>query len=200
MIRTLIKSICDAFSLNHEQLAEVMEVKLQRVRDLSSGRAKKLTREESELLVGKLDIRAEWLITGEGSMLQDDEPQDAFAERMRAIKQMQAVVAALPLTDHDRKRWSVLMSGDPAEDAVNIAAALSGGTLSSKLKPDEQVMLDRYRASPKPLRDAALRVLLGESSSRQGQVFNGQVGQAIKTKTLKQPNVSFFGEEKQKKK
>ena len=29
------------------------------------------------------------------------------------------------------------------------------------LKPDEQLLLDRYRSSPAPLRDAALRVLLG---------------------------------------
>lgn len=29
------------------------------------------------------------------------------------------------------------------------------------LRPDEQLLLDRYRISPLPLRDAALRVLLG---------------------------------------
>lgn len=68
------------------------------------------------------------------------------------------------------------------------------------LTSDERLMLDRYRASPQPLRDAALRVLLGESPKQKGQVFNAEVGQAIKTKTLKQPNLSFFSGEKQKKK
>ena len=56
---------CD---LQQAGLAEVMEVSLDRVKSLTSGKVKNLKREESEALIGKLGIRAEWLVTGEGSM------------------------------------------------------------------------------------------------------------------------------------
>lgn len=85
-------------------------------------------------------------------------------------------------------------------DIRYIVTGLRDGPPPETLSSDERLMLERYRASPKPLRDAALRVLLGESPKQKGQVFNAEVGQAIRAKTLKQPNISFFGEEKQKKK
>lgn len=47
------------------------------------------------------------------------------------------------------------------------------------LSPDEQVMLDRYRSSPRPLKDAALRVLLGGENSESG--------------TKSQPKISIGG-------
>lgn len=56
---------CD---LQQAGLAEVMEVSLDRVKSLTSGKVKNLKREESEALIGKLGIRAEWLVTGEGPM------------------------------------------------------------------------------------------------------------------------------------
>jgi len=103
--------------------------------------------------------------------------------------------------------------GDRSPDAAYLAAIATAGAdiryivtgqrdgpAPETLSTEERAMLDRYRASPKPLRDAALRVLLGESPKQKGQVFNAEVGQAIKTKTLNQPNVSFFSGEKQKKK
>jgi len=62
--------------LTQTALAEVLGVNLDRVKNITSGRAKKLTREESEALVKKLHIRAEWLVTGEGAMFQTvDAPQ-----------------------------------------------------------------------------------------------------------------------------
>jgi transcriptional regulator with XRE-family HTH domain len=57
------------------------------------------------------------------------------------------------------------------------------GPAPEVLTSDERLMLDRYRASPKPLRDAALRVLLGESpaepKARKKTVINGNVGQPL---------------------
>lgn len=84
-------------------------------------------------------------------------------------------------------------SGERSPDAAYLAAiAAAGGDVQyivtgtrseMALAPDERLMLDRYRASPKALRDAALRVLLGgESSSSQRQrggirmTFHGAVG------------------------
>ncbi|MFA7238726.1 MAG: hypothetical protein WC091_01330 [Sulfuricellaceae bacterium] len=148
MISTLLKNLMLDLHLNQAELAEVMEVKLQRVRDLASGRAKKLTREESELLIGKLDIRAEWLISGEGPMLQDDESQDVFVNRIQAIKQMQAVIETLPLNDMDKKRLGAIMTGDPAEDFPLIAAAIAGGGPMPALNHREAALLDNYRHCP----------------------------------------------------
>lgn len=37
----------------------------------------------------------------------------------------------------------------------------------SPLTTEERLLLEKFRASPQPLRDAAMRVLLGESSGRQ---------------------------------
>lgn len=52
---------------------------------------------------------------------------------------------------------------------------------ASALAPDERLLLDRYRESARPLRDAALRVLLGATNGENGgatQNFHREVGQA----------------------
>ena len=51
---------------------------------------------------------------------------------------------------------------------------------ASALTADERLLLDRYRESARPLRDAALRVLLGATSGENGgttQNFHSEVGQ-----------------------
>lgn len=77
MIFSLIKLVMKECGLTQAALAEVLGVNLDRVKSITSGRAKKLTREESEALVKKLRIRAEWLVTGDGPMFQ---AVDAAAE------------------------------------------------------------------------------------------------------------------------
>lgn len=109
--------------LDQKQLAVVLGVPLHRVKSLSSGRVQKLTREESEVLVTKLKINPEWLITGEGPMV-EEETQEEFVSRMQAINHMNAVVAALPLNEIGRDRLQALMTGDPAEDGRLIGHAL----------------------------------------------------------------------------
>lgn len=65
--------------------------------------------------------------------------------------------------------------GERAPDALYLAAFDRAGgdvmyvltgrkTAPALLPPDEAMLLDRYRASPRDLRDAALRVLLGGSA------------------------------------
>lgn len=44
---------------------------------------------------------------------------------------------------------------------VDVLYVVTGQRVLSALPPDEAMLLDRYRASPRELRDAALRVLLG---------------------------------------
>lgn len=123
MISVLIGKVMGHFKLKQQELADVMGVPLARVKRLAGGKVQKLTREESEALVTKLRINPEWLITGEGPMV-DDETDDEFADRIQAVSHMQRVVAALPLDDLGRKRLQALMTGDPAADGELIGRAL----------------------------------------------------------------------------
>lgn len=56
------------------------------------------------------------------------------------------------------------------------------------LKPDEQVLLDYYRAASREVRNAAMGALMGAQQSAPRQVFHGKVGTAVagnlKTLTL----------------
>lgn len=127
MISVLVKKIMATCSLKQQELADVLEVPLQRVKRLSGGLAKKFTQDEQAALIEKLDIRADWLITGEGPMFQDGESQDEFARRMQAIHHMRAVVDAMPLPELARKQLAAVMSGDAAEDGAMIARFLQSG-------------------------------------------------------------------------
>lgn len=152
MISSLLKQVMKTLGLTQADLAEVLEVSIDRVKSLTSGRVKKLTREESQLLVDKLEIRAEWLITGEGPMLQDDDSQDEFCGRMRAVVQAQAMIDALPISDEVKARSKLLISGDPIADAKTIADALAGDMIyksgpSTVLTAREAALIDNYRAA-----------------------------------------------------
>jgi len=129
VISSLIKQVMKKLGLTQADLAEVLEVSIDRVKSLTSGRVKKLTREESQLLVDKLEIRAEWLINGEGPMLQDDEAQDEFANRMRNISVTHAMIDAMSIDERERSRAKILITGDPATDAKIIAEALASATV-----------------------------------------------------------------------
>lgn len=48
-----------------------------------------------------------------------------------------------------------------AEIGVDVQYVITGVRSSMALAPDERLLMERYRASPAALRDAALRVLLG---------------------------------------
>jgi len=68
VISELIKDVMRACNLKQSDLAEVLGASLSRVKAITSGRVKNLTREENEALVAKLGIRPGWLIAGEGDM------------------------------------------------------------------------------------------------------------------------------------
>ncbi len=68
VISTLIKNIMTAQGLTQKEMAEVLNTSLDRIKSLATGRTKNFTIEESQILVKKLGIRAEWLVTGEGDM------------------------------------------------------------------------------------------------------------------------------------
>lgn len=156
MISSLMKQIMKSLGLSQADLAEVLEVSIDRVKSLTSGRVKKLTREESEFLVDKLEIRAEWLITGDGPMLQDSEPQDELVERMRAINQARVMIDALPLDDSGKIHLKAIMTGDAKTDGDAIAAEMAKSLYqryppagaTTVLTARESALIDNYRASP----------------------------------------------------
>lgn len=99
--------------------------------------------------------------------------------------------AALGETCGVQKRTQInYEKGERAPDALYLAAfdrvggdvmyVLTGRkTAPALLPPDEAMLLDRYRASPRELRDASLRVLLGGEAPRKKikQVVKGTANQ-----------------------
>lgn len=68
MLSDQIKEVMAACSLTQAELAEIMEVKLQRVKNIAAGRVQKLTPDESKRLVQKLALNGNWLALGKGRM------------------------------------------------------------------------------------------------------------------------------------
>ncbi len=110
----------------------------------------------------------------EFAALLDEKPQrlkDVLAERQKLPEDM--LVKILVKTGVDAN-WLVLGSGK-----------------ASDLADDEQMLLMRYRSSPQGLRDAAVRVLLGDKASG-AMIFKGSVGQSVKVEgNLDQTGITF---------
>lgn len=148
MISTLIKQVMKECGLPQKALAEVLGVELQRVKDITAGRVKKLTREEGEALIRKLHIRGDWLATGEGPMIQSAGEQE-FQRRLDVIKSTTERVAALGLPVEKAQRLHELLSMIEIGNTQRI-----GEILEAPLVPDEATLLDNYRHCPPEGKDA----------------------------------------------
>lgn len=74
-----------------------------------------------------------------------------------------------------------------AQAGTDVQFVVTGIRSAVALMPDERLMLDRYRQSPQPLRDAALRVLLGAEppgSSAATQNFHGSVSGQVSARDM----------------
>lgn len=150
MISELIKRVMIECDLSQKKLADVMGVKLQRVKHLSSGWAKKLTREEAEALVKNLNIRGDWLATGEGPMIQSSGEQE-FQHRLDAIKTATERVADLGLPVEKARRLQELLFALETGNTTQLEVLLQAPPA-----PDEAALLDNYRNSP-PEGQAAIK-------------------------------------------
>ncbi|HJU70360.1 MAG TPA: helix-turn-helix transcriptional regulator [Paucimonas sp.] len=67
------------------------------------------------------------------------------------------------------ERGKAAMGGDVlmrfAAAGADVQYIITGVRSSVALAPDERLLIDRYRQSPQPLKDAALRVVLGGGDS-----------------------------------
>ena len=128
MISSLLKKIMKECDLQQAGLAEVMEVSLDRVKSLTSGKVRNLKREESEALIGKLGIRAEWLVTGEGSMRGGEslrsEGQRTTSTNLDVELLAEAITAVEKLVAH---RGRSLSPAKKAQVIVQIYLALTSG-------------------------------------------------------------------------
>lgn len=96
MLAEQIKQLMAQCKLTQKALAELMGVKLQRVKHLTAGNVQKLNRDEAKALVEKLHISGDWLATGEGEMFQS--PGEAkFTASLVTLKQVSDAVTALGL-------------------------------------------------------------------------------------------------------
>lgn len=165
MLYKLFKQLMLECNLKQTDLVEILGCSLSRVKAITSGRVKNLTREENEALIDKLGLRADWLLSGFGPMFQDDEDdnetQDEFVNRQQSIKRMAALAKAMPMREITRTRLSLLMTGSAEDDGPVIYEAVAkeaagidfvtgkpidGATPRTQSpSPDEQLLLDTYR-------------------------------------------------------
>jgi len=72
MIKTLnlrVKYIRLTCKIGSQQdLADILDVKLSRIKSIESGKVKKLTPNELDILVKKYKISSQWILTGKGTM------------------------------------------------------------------------------------------------------------------------------------
>lgn len=175
-------------ALSQGALADLMGVKPDRVKSLANARATKFTREESEALVKKLHIRAEWLVTGEGPMFQTPAERQ-FQRRLDAVAMASQQAAAAKLKPEQADLLQRILLAAQSADAATLQALLhpltgqlavtepGGEYLVGSLRPDELALLDNYRHCP-PDAQATLRAT--------GALFAQQKAENVKPKKGRQ--------------
>jgi hypothetical protein len=68
VISSLFKQILARHNFELQEIADLMNISVDRAKSLSTGRVKKFKPEEMQVLVDKLGIDSYWLMTGDGSM------------------------------------------------------------------------------------------------------------------------------------
>lgn len=149
MISSLLKQVMKECELNQTGLAEVLEVSIDRVKSLTSGRVKKLTREENEALIKKLNIRGDWLATGEGPMFRSDNERE-FQRRLDALKDASEKAGNSGLDTAQQRLLQEILFYAEAGKVDELAKLLVS------LAPDEAALVDNYRHCP-PEGKAALK-------------------------------------------
>lgn len=126
-------------NLRQADLAELLGVSLSRVKAMTSGRVKNITREETEALVKKLHIRGDWLATGEGPMLQSEGERE-LDRRMDLLKLASGKAQIAGLEPNDMRRLMEILFYAEMGNAAELHKALN------PLQPDEQVLVSSYRS------------------------------------------------------
>lgn len=114
-------------------------------------------------------------------------------ERLRQSQsELADVAAAAGVRGSTRQSQSIYEKGERAPDAGYLAAVAGAGVdvryvltgsrdyeVPEGLKPEEQLLLDYYRAASREVRNAAMGALMGAQPGAPRQVFHGKVGTAV---------------------
>lgn len=125
MISSLIKQVMAATGLKQAALAIAIGVSLDRVKSLSSGKAKKLKPEEMQALVENLHVRPEFLATGRGDPLLSAAEQQ-FEKRLSLIRKATQRATSLELPrDYQELVRDILLgldagSSDQVREAIDL--------------------------------------------------------------------------------
>lgn len=150
MISSLMKIVMKECGLSQKALADVLGATIDRVKGITSGRVKKLTREEGEALIRKLHIRGDWLATGEGPMKQSH-GEIELQGRLDLIKSATDTAVGLALPEDKRRLVQELLFYVGAGDMEALTAALARVEIVSL---DEAALVDNYRHCPPEGKDA----------------------------------------------
>ena len=121
----------------------VLDVPLDRVKGLTSGRLKKLTPEETRRLVQTLNLSAHWLATGEGPMFNPTGGQK-LGEMLTQLRLTAAHLASLGIDGDTASAVMSIIHGVSFDDAESIKAGVVQAVWSSH-SPDERALLESYR-------------------------------------------------------
>lgn len=149
MISELLKQVMRECHLKQSDLVELLGVSLSRVKAMTSGRVKNLTREESEALIKKLHIRGDWLATGEGPMLQSEGERE-LGRRMDLLKLATGKAQIEGLEPHHTRALQEILFYAELGDAEALRRALT------QMQPDEVALVRSYRSCSE---DAKVRLI-----------------------------------------
>ncbi|WP_420553998.1 helix-turn-helix domain-containing protein [Neptuniibacter marinus] len=140
VLSSQLKELMSYQGLKQKGLAEVMGVTVDRVKNLTRGRAGNLTREEGEALIRKLNVRAEWLATGDGPMFRSSSEEE-LERRLDAVAGATQRAQMSGLDADAQTRVQMLLTGIEIGNSDLVLQALN------VLSADEKALLDDYRQS-----------------------------------------------------
>ena len=174
-ISTLLKELQDACDLRQRDLAEVMGVTIDRVKNIAAGKAKKLTQEEMQRLMTTLNVSAQYLATGQPPMFAS-KGGAKLAERLTEVRLSTSQVRAVGLQGDMAVYVAQIAQGLMSANAqlVNDGLAL---VAQAALSGDERELLNLYRKAPLPVKMAAVGALQG--GSQQGGGIHASVKKGV---------------------
>lgn len=139
--------------MDQRAFSEALGVSLDRVKSLSSGRAKKFNPQELETLIG-MGISAHWLGTGVGPMLQS-EREKVLNERLGAVKSTTELASRIDLPADKRVLIRDILFAAEIGDLEMIKESLAS---FESLRPDQKELLDDLESCTQKDQDAVKRM------------------------------------------
>jgi hypothetical protein len=142
-ISSLLKEVMSACGLKQKDLGDVLQVPLDRVKSLTSGKVKKLNPDETRRLVQTLNLSAHWLATGEGPMFNTQGGQK-LGEILTQLRLTTARLAEMEIDGPVASAVVSIVHGVAEKDAHSLKDGLMQAAYAMQT-PDERALLDTYR-------------------------------------------------------